>query len=194
MAKKESRRSNRASRGETVTASTRNSAKPRAPAARIFSKLPSTTASASATTVAVVALALAVVLGSFEKIRAAGALGFALFLVEAVTVSPRLARFDRRDSFFAMMGSQSDIAGFLRRQPGWFRFEVDDAEIPYNFGVFHGLEQFGGGVSSMPARVHRMLGHEETPRLFGVRYRVARTPSQPAQVEVFQSRSGLKVY
>src|SRR5205807_2653448 len=37
-------------------------------------------------------------------------------------------------------------------------------------------------------------GHEETPRLFGIRYRVARHPSYPEQVEVFESRSGLKVY
>jgi hypothetical protein len=119
---------------------------------------------------------------------------YALFVIEAVTASPRLSRFDRPGSYFNIISSQQDIAGFLKRQPGWFRFEVDDAEIPYNFGVLYGLEQFGGGVSSMLTRVHRILGHDETPRLFGIRYRVARAPSNPAQVEVFQSRSGLKVY
>ena len=93
-----------------------------------------------------------------------------------------------------MIRYQQDIADFLKAQPGWFRFEVDDAEIPYNFGVLYGLEQFGGGVSSMLTRVHSVLGHEETPRLFGIRYRVARHPSYPEQVEVFESRSGLKVY
>jgi len=147
-----------------------------------------------AAVVALVALALAGVLARWGKAAAFGALVFALFLVEAVTASARLARFDRRDSYLHMLEAQQDIADFLRRQPGWFRFEVDDAEIPYNFGVFHGLEQFGGGVSSMPARVHRVLGHEEPPRLFGIRYRVARTPANPAQEEVFASRSGLKVY
>jgi hypothetical protein len=39
-----------------------------------------------------------------------------------------------------------------------------------------------------------MLGNAKTPRLFGIRYRVARKPSDPAQEEVFRSRSGLKVY
>jgi hypothetical protein len=39
-----------------------------------------------------------------------------------------------------------------------------------------------------------MLGNAETPRLFGIRYRVARKKSDPAQEEVFRSRSGLKVY
>ena len=123
-----------------------------------------------------------------------GALVFAVFLVEAVNAAPRLARFDRRDSYARMIDSQSDIADFLRAQPGWFRFEVDDSDIPYNFGVFHGLEQFGGSVSSMLARVHRILGHEATPRLFGIQYRVARAPSNPVQVPVFHSRSGLTVY
>jgi hypothetical protein len=148
--------------------------------------------------VAVVALALAAVLAMFGKSGKsgkAGALVFVLFLIEAVTAAPRLARFDRRDSYLQMVESQQDIAEFLRAsQPGWFRFEVDDAEIPYNFGVFYGLEQFGGGVSSMLARVHRILGHDETPRLFGIQYRVARTPAKPGEVTVFQSRSGLKVY
>jgi hypothetical protein len=42
--------------------------------------------------------------------------------------------------------------------------------------------------------VHRVLGHAETPREYGVRYRIGRAPSNPAQVEVFQSASGLKVF
>ncbi|HXB74814.1 MAG TPA: YfhO family protein [Candidatus Acidoferrales bacterium] len=155
-----------------------------------------------AATVAAVALALAAVLAWLTRVpgrepgraRIGGALVFVLFLIEAVTAAPRLARFDRRDSYAHMMESQQDIAAFLRAEAGWFRFEVDDTEIPYNFGVFYGIEQFGGGVSSMLARVHRILGHDETPRLFGIRYRVARTPSNAAQVPVFQSRSGLKVY
>jgi hypothetical protein len=39
-----------------------------------------------------------------------------------------------------------------------------------------------------------MLGNAETPRVFGIRYRVARRPSDPALEEVFRSRSGLAVY
>jgi len=52
----------------------------------------------------------------------------------------------------------------------------------------------GGAGSSLPVRTHRLLGNAETPRLFGIRYRVARKPSDPAQEEVFRSRSGLAVY
>jgi hypothetical protein len=46
----------------------------------------------------------------------------------------------------------------------------------------------------MPLRVHRMLGREETPGIYGIRYRVARKASDAHQVEVFASRSGVKVW
>jgi len=117
-----------------------------------------------------------------------------LFLGEAVYDAPRLARFDRPGSYAAMIDSQRDIADFLKSQPGWFRVDLDEEAVPYNFGDLYGIEQFGGLVTSMPERTQRLLGHEETPRLFGIQYRVARAPSHPAQVEVFRSRSGLKVF
>jgi hypothetical protein len=50
-------------------------------------------------------------------------------------------------------------------------------DVPYNFGNLYGIEQFGGAGSSLPLRIHRLLGNAETPRLFGIRYRVARQPS-----------------
>jgi hypothetical protein len=123
-----------------------------------------------------------------------GALALVLILGEAVYNAPRLARFDRPGSYTEMVRAQSDIAEFLKARPGWFRVDFDDNEVPYNFGDLYGIEQFGGAVSSMPVRVHRMLGREETPGIYGIRYRVARKASSPNQVEVFASRSGLKVW
>jgi hypothetical protein len=122
------------------------------------------------------------------------ALAFGLFLAEAVYDAPRLARFDRPGSYAALVRGQSDIAEFLKAQPGWFRVDFDDGDVPYNFGNLYGIEQFGGVGSSLPVRTHRWLGNPEAPRLFGVRYRVARRPSEPAQQEVFRSRSGIAVY
>jgi hypothetical protein len=117
-----------------------------------------------------------------------------LFLVEAVYDAPHLARFDRPGSYASLIRGQSDVAEFLKAQPGWFRVDFDDNDVPYNFGNLYGIEQFGGVGSSLPVRTHRLLGHAETPRLFGIRYRVARRPSDPAQEEVFHSRSGVSVY
>lgn len=124
----------------------------------------------------------------------AGALALALFLGEAVYDAPHLGRFDRPGSYTSTIQGQADIAAYLKAQPGWFRVDFDDNDVSYNFGNLYGIEQFGGVGSSLPVRTHRMLGNAETPRLFGIRYRVARKKSDPAQEEVFRSRSGLKVY
>jgi hypothetical protein len=114
-------------------------------------------------------------------------LALALILAEAVYNAPHLSRAtaEPRDA---------DIAAFLHAQPGWFRVEFDDADVPFNFGDLYAIEQFGGAVSSMPLRVHSSLGNQETPRIYGIRYRVARLPSGPAQLSVFTSRSGLHVW
>jgi hypothetical protein len=121
-------------------------------------------------------------------------LALALFLGEAVYDAPHLARFDRRDSYTAMIRQQADIAEFLQAQPGWFRVDFDENDVPYNFGNLYGIEQFGGVGSSLPVRTHGMFGKAETSRVFGIRYRVARQATDAAQVEVFRSRSGLRVF
>jgi hypothetical protein len=104
-------------------------------------------------------------------------LALALFLVEAVNDAPHFQRVDRPGSSARMIQDHQDIAEFLQAQPGWFRVDLD-----------------GGLVSSMPERTHRLLGREETPARFGVRYHVGRAPSNAAQQEVFRSRSGVKVF
>jgi hypothetical protein len=111
-----------------------------------------------------------------------------------VNDAPHFQRVDRPGSSARMIQSQQDIAEFLKAQPGWFRVDFDENDVPYNFGDLYGIEQFGGLVSSMPERTHRLLGHEETPVRFGVRYHVGRSPSNPAQQEVFHSPSGVKVF
>jgi hypothetical protein len=130
--------------------------------------------------------------------RRAPAPVLALFLVEALAVplpiEPRDGVASGPTTYARTMESQRDIADFLRRQPGWFRVDLDEDVVPYNFGDWYAIEQFGSYTASMPIAVHALLGHKETPRLFGVAYRVARQPSSPSQVEVFQSQSGLKVY
>ena len=130
----------------------------------------------------------------FRREWVLGLAALALFLAEAVYDAPRLARFDRPGAYAATIRGQADIAEFLKSQPGWFRVGFDENDVSYNFGDLYALEQFGGVGSSLPIRVHRWLGNAEAPRLFGIRYRVARTPSDPAQEEVFRSRSGVRVY
>lgn len=141
--------------------------------------------------VAAVALALA---AWAMWLRANSVVLIALVMVEIFVHPVILQRRDVPGSYAAMIAAQSDIAGFLAGRPGWFRADFDEDVVPYNFGEWHGIEQFGGYVAGMPERTLALVGHENTARLLGVQYHVGTKPSNPAQVEVFQSRSGLKVY
>ncbi|SPE34195.1 conserved membrane hypothetical protein [Candidatus Sulfopaludibacter sp. SbA6] len=142
-------------------------------------------------TMAALAVALAAVLCWR---RAAPAAVLALFLVEALAPPLPIQRRSQPGSYLDQLNDQADIAQFLKSQPGWFRFSKDQDDVPYNFGDFHGIEEFSGYLASMPENVFRIVGHPPTPRMFGIQFWVARKPADATQVEVFQSRSGVKVY
>jgi hypothetical protein len=141
---------------------------------------------------AAVAVMLAVAL--FSR-RMAPVLALSLFLVEAAAHPfPAIRQRDVTGSFLKQVTDQADLADFLKRQSGWFRISMAENEIPYNFGDWNGIEHLGGYLASMPENVNRAWGSESTPRLFGLQYHVASTPSAPEQVEVFQSQSGIRIY
>ena len=118
----------------------------------------------------------------------------AIVILEAASYPVALNRIDRPNSYAAMIAAQSDIAAFLKDQPGWFRVDADEEVVPYNFGDWYGIEQFGGYVAAIPARIYRVNGRRETADQFGIRFRIARTAASPAEVPVFHSRSGLTVF
>jgi hypothetical protein len=141
---------------------------------------------------AAVAVALAAAL---RWLRAAPAAVLALVVVEAASYPPSVLKpRDQPNSYAAAIAAQSDIADFLKSRPGWFRVWVDDQVVPYNFGDWHGLEQFGGYTASIPARTLASQGADTQAQVYGVRYHVGAHPTAPDQTEVFQSRSGLKVF
>jgi len=87
-----------------------------------------------------------------------------------------------------------DVAWFLKAQPAPFRIEVDDQDIPYNFGDWNNLDDMGGYMPSVPANVWRMGALADQRVLCGVLYTVTRKPASGAQELVFSSSSGLKIY
>jgi hypothetical protein len=120
-------------------------------------------------------------------------LAFALILAEAVNAAPGFTRVDRPDSYWKLMQAHTDIAEFLLHQPGWYRVRMSEDDIPYNFGDFFGVEQYGAYVASMPENTFRVQGSAEAAQLFGIRYRVGKQPVQ-GETAVFESSSGLRVY
>jgi hypothetical protein len=100
---------------------------------------------------------------------------------------------EAENRYLPKMRQNADIVGFLRRQPGPFRIEVDPKEVSFNFGDWHGLESTGGYVASLAANIYRQdWGSQRLRDMYGVRYSVARE-ARPGQQEVFHGESGLKI-
>lgn len=108
--------------------------------------------------------------------------------------------FVHRDDAAGMAGltrlsQNADIVEFLRRQPSPFRIAVDDKEIPYNFGDWHGIEDSGGYLASLtnnqlvnPAFDTRMRN------LLNVTFSVGKEPLHPGWREVYKSSTGIRVF
>jgi hypothetical protein len=100
-----------------------------------------------------------------------------------------------RAVFLRELWTNADILAFLKRQPGPFRVEVDDKEIPYNWGDWQGMDVYNGNLPSTPAAFWRLEPHQLRARmLYGVRYSIRRAPDTQGQRQVFQGVSGLNVY
>ncbi len=119
-----------------------------------------------------------------------------MVLLEA-GLSNSAAGYGHRDdpkSFLKKLRQHDDIAAFLRSQPERVQVEIDEDSLPYNFGDWHGIDQFGGYLASLTKNVHQTQGGYNARMRFGVNFWIGAKPGRPNQVEVFQSASGLKVY
>ncbi|MGD0436245.1 MAG: YfhO family protein [Bryobacteraceae bacterium] len=91
--------------------------------------------------------------------------------------------------------SNEDIAGFLKQQPGPFRIDADDNEIPGDFGDWYGIDLLQGLVASVPAHVFGLdWSSDRDKMLLGVAYYVGKKPANAAEEQVFEGSSGLKVF
>jgi hypothetical protein len=100
-----------------------------------------------------------------------------------------------RNALLRSLTEDSDLAAFLVGVPWLARVEISDEDIPYNFGDWYGIDQFGGYVASLPVNLLDLPWNApHAQKLFGVNFVVRRGPPGPGQVEVFQSARGLKVY
>ena len=96
--------------------------------------------------------------------------------------------------YWPVLARDLDVAQFLRSQPGLFRVDVKEEDVPYNFGDWYGIETFFGYVASAPASFIRMIGEPRERQLLGVQYYLAKAPAQAGQREVFSGDGGIKVF
>lgn len=93
------------------------------------------------------------------------------------------------------MQETESIAQFLRSRPDLVRIDVDQKDVPVNFGDLHMIEELSSHGGSMLTSVFNInFWTPAARRLFGINYYVARKPSQPDQVDLFTAPSGIKVF
>jgi hypothetical protein len=74
--------------------------------------------------------------------------------------------------------ANADIAGYLRKQPGFQRAEVANDAFKANWGAFHGVEMHGGQTASVATNVLESEFFGPTGRrMWGVAYTIATAPS-----------------
>jgi hypothetical protein len=130
----------------------------------------------------------------------------ALVLVELYTVGTGLFpnRYDKdHNKFVNTLSENKDIVDFLRNeevQAGktgdtTVRVNVNDQEIPTNFGDLHGIDMHEGYMAGVTINLLRHELHtKRTQSLFGVTHWIGRQPNRPDMQEVFTGLSGIKVW
>ena len=101
-----------------------------------------------------------------------------------------------RTQYLDRMKSNEDIGAFLKNQAGGpFRIRTDGKELPDNWSELFGLETTSGYIGAVTNNIVNLdMSQPYSQQLLGVRYRVSRDPRPLPDVEVFQGKSGLRVY
>lgn len=69
-----------------------------------------------------------------------------------------------------LLEAHADVAEFLRARGTAWRAEIDDGDVPYNFGGWHGVVQAQGDLASATENLYRHEIHTpQAKRLFAVR-------------------------
>lgn len=147
---------------------------------------------------ALAAVGLAALLVGFERqaisARAASVLIILLALVEFGTMpGANWASREQGQPIWDSLSRDPDIAAFLRAQGLW-RAELNDQDIPYNFGDWYGIETLSGYVASMPERTLHSLGPRRAKAVYGVKFFVGKTPPRPDLKLVTTSAAGINVF
>ena len=89
----------------------------------------------------------------------------------------------------------ADVAEYLRQQPGPFRVDIDESELPQNFGDWYGIDVLTGYTASVLSNIYaQAFWTDRAHELFNVAYYISKKPASPNQVQVFEGRTGIKVY
>lgn len=130
-----------------------------------------------------------------DRLGAAAAIGLVLFELGNVT-DYQLATADRtRHPYLYQLAAHYDLAAFVNGRGEPARIVYDSKAIPYNIGDWYGLEALNAYAASVPASLWQYdLFSPRVQDILGVRYYLEQAPQRPDLREVFQGRSGVKIF
>jgi hypothetical protein len=100
-----------------------------------------------------------------------------------------------RPGFLARLSQHDDIAAFFRWQKEPVRVNINEQEIPYNFGDWHGVNTLGGYLPSVTTNTYALgTHHARIQDLLAVNFSVDSEARRPGQELVSRSNSGLNIY
>jgi len=145
-----------------------------------------------------VAMSLAGILHFWNHSRisnvAAGALLILLLLFEVNIVTnyffPPLNQAGRLQRLF----QDPDVAAYLKKVSQPVRIDANDTDVPYNFGDWYGISEFGGFQPTLLKAVNDGFADRRFRQLLSVNYYVGRESKEPDRRLVFAGQSGLKVF
>lgn len=90
--------------------------------------------------------------------------------------------------------NNADLAEWLHWHKGTFRIETKNPELADNWAIYHNLDTVHtyAGVTSNTFAIQDHLWN--TRMLLNIRYTLAKEPADPSEKEVFQGKSGIKIY
>jgi hypothetical protein len=102
---------------------------------------------------------------------------------------------EKKPSAFRDLQATADIAAYLKKQPGPFRVEVNDSDVPANFGDWHEIETSQGFTAAVTSNILDVPWFKpHAQNMLGIQYAVSRKPTRADQVRVFQGTNGINVY
>ena len=151
-------------------------------------------------TAMVAILAAALVAGSRSGMTQRSAVAAALLLALLELGNSTNANLPNRfypeqNPYLHRSAEYADLANYVRQRGVAARVQYDDKEMPFNVGDWYGIETSNGYLASVTTNIWTMdLFSARATDFFGIRYYFAKTAPRPNLKEVFQGRSGVKVF
>jgi len=125
---------------------------------------------------------------------ALGVLTILLLLFELNNVSNYSLRTFETATTLRKLDEHRDLAAFLKQRTDFPRVEMEHKDIPYNFGDWFGVDQFGGFQPGLSKSLWLTAGEPPYRMLYAINYAIGPTPARADQAQLFQGNSGLKIF